>query len=110
MFVNSKLKSNGLNAVEGKFRNRTPQKSQDPRVTSTRGAPKFFFGAYVYATRRASFCCFNVLRWSRGFDIQMVREFAMRRILGFILLVLTVQAGVLLVYARGQEGESPYLR
>jgi 20S proteasome alpha/beta subunit len=40
----------------------------------------------------------------------MARERAMRRILRFSLLVLTIQAGVLLVWARGQQGESPYLR
>lgn len=34
----------------------------------------------------------------------------MRRIVGFLLLILTIQAGVLLVRARGQQGGSPYLR
>jgi 20S proteasome alpha/beta subunit len=34
----------------------------------------------------------------------------MRRILGFLFIVLTVQAGVLLVCARGQQEQPPYLR
>jgi hypothetical protein len=43
-----------MNGVEGKFKNGTlrhqPQ-GEDPRVTSTRRAPKFILGAHVRATR-----------------------------------------------------------
>jgi hypothetical protein len=45
IFVNSKLKFNGMNDVEGKFKNAVSgsQKNEDPRVTPTRGARKFIF-------------------------------------------------------------------
>ena len=52
MFVNSKLKCNGLKGVEERFKSvivKLP-KSEDPRVSTTRGAPQISSGLLLGPT------------------------------------------------------------